>query len=65
MVSLRVTLTLSVPGECRYVSSPDHLVLGLLIHQQAKGGYKTRKVNKPNKWVVTPRVRNQGKRRAK
>lgn len=31
----------------------------------AKGGYKTRKVRKPNKWVVTPRVRNQGKRRVK
>jgi len=31
----------------------------------AKSGYKTRKVRKPNKWVVTPRVRNQGKRRAK
>ncbi|OBT83410.1 50S ribosomal protein L2 [Pseudogymnoascus sp. 03VT05] len=31
----------------------------------AKGGYKTRQVRKPNKWVVTPRVRNGGKRRAK
>ncbi|KAH8808259.1 translation protein SH3-like domain-containing protein [Xylogone sp. PMI_703] len=31
----------------------------------AKGGYKTRKVRKPNKWVVTPRERNHGKRRAK
>jgi ribosomal protein L2 len=31
----------------------------------AKGGYKTRKVRKPNKWVVTQRVRNQGKRRVK
>jgi len=31
----------------------------------AKGGYKTRKVRKPNKWVVTERVRNQGKRRSK
>ncbi|PQE06460.1 50S ribosomal L2 protein [Rutstroemia sp. NJR-2017a WRK4] len=31
----------------------------------AKGGYKTRKVRNPNKYVVTPRVRNQGKRRAK
>ncbi|KAH8599054.1 translation protein SH3-like domain-containing protein [Bisporella sp. PMI_857] len=29
----------------------------------AKGGYKTRKVRKPNKWVVTPRERNHGKRR--
>ncbi|TVY19645.1 Mitochondrial 54S ribosomal protein RML2 [Lachnellula arida] len=31
----------------------------------AKGGYKTRKVRNPNKWVVTARVRNQGKRRVK
>ncbi|KAI9732463.1 MAG: hypothetical protein M1818_007501 [Claussenomyces sp. TS43310] len=31
----------------------------------AKGGYKTRKVRKPNKWVVTPRERNNGKRRSK
>ncbi|THV53967.1 hypothetical protein BGAL_0037g00110 [Botrytis galanthina] len=31
----------------------------------AKGGYKTRKVRKPNKWVVTPRERNHGKRRTK
>ncbi|KAI5840367.1 translation protein SH3-like domain-containing protein [Tricharina praecox] len=30
-----------------------------------KSGYKTRSVGKPNKWVVVPRVRNQGKRRAK
>ncbi|KAL7268492.1 mitochondrial 54S ribosomal protein rml2 [Rhizina undulata] len=30
-----------------------------------KSGYKTRKVNNPNKWVVTPRIRNQGKRRTK
>ncbi|KAK0104564.1 hypothetical protein ONS95_004850 [Cadophora gregata] len=31
----------------------------------AKGGYKTRKVRKPNKWVVAPRERNHGKRRVK
>ncbi|KAI1870257.1 hypothetical protein JX265_006427 [Neoarthrinium moseri] len=31
----------------------------------AKGGFKTRPKNKPNKWVVTPRVRNHGKRRDK
>ncbi|KAF8867040.1 ribosomal protein L2 [Acephala macrosclerotiorum] len=31
----------------------------------AKGGYKTRKVRKPNKWVVTERERNHGKRRVK
>lgn len=31
----------------------------------AKGGYKTRAVRKPNKWVVTPRERNGGKRRVK
>ncbi|KUJ20393.1 ribosomal protein L2 [Mollisia scopiformis] len=31
----------------------------------AKGGYKTRKVRKPNKWVVTARERNHGKRRVK
>ncbi|KAI9761381.1 MAG: G2/mitotic-specific cyclin [Chaenotheca gracillima] len=30
-----------------------------------KSGYKTRDRNKPNRFVVTPRVRNQGKRRAK
>jgi len=30
-----------------------------------KSGYKTRSVKKPNKWVVVPRVRNQGKRRQK
>ncbi|KAI9816420.1 MAG: hypothetical protein M1832_005087 [Thelocarpon impressellum] len=29
----------------------------------AKSGYKTRKKRNPNKWVVQPRVRNQGKRR--
>ncbi|CAD6503814.1 BgTH12-05559 [Blumeria graminis f. sp. triticale] len=29
----------------------------------AKGGYKTRRVRNPNKWVVVPKVRNQGKRR--
>lgn len=32
---------------------------------QAKSGYKTRRKNNPNKFVVTPRVRNMGKRRAK
>ena len=32
---------------------------------QAKGGYKTRKVRKPNKWVITARERNHGKRRVK
>ncbi|RDW88834.1 ribosomal protein L2 [Coleophoma cylindrospora] len=31
----------------------------------AKGGYKTRPKRSPNKWVVTPRERNHGKRRAK
>ncbi|RKF72590.1 54S ribosomal protein RML2, mitochondrial [Golovinomyces cichoracearum] len=31
----------------------------------AKGGYKTRKVRNVNRWVVVPKVRNQGKRRAK
>lgn len=31
----------------------------------AKGGFKTRKRSNVNKWVVTPRVRNQGKRRVK
>ncbi|KAL3427791.1 54S ribosomal protein RML2, mitochondrial [Phlyctema vagabunda] len=31
----------------------------------AKGGYKTRHKRSPNKWVVTPRERNGGKRRAK
>ncbi|KAI1075063.1 ribosomal protein L2 [Whalleya microplaca] len=31
----------------------------------AKGGYKTRRKNNPNKWVVVPRVRNMGKRRDK
>lgn len=31
----------------------------------AKGGYKTRKKRNPNKYVVTERPRNQGKRRAK
>ncbi|KAI9673805.1 MAG: hypothetical protein M1829_003923 [Trizodia sp. TS-e1964] len=29
----------------------------------AKSGYKTRIKSKENKWVVTPRVRNQGKRK--
>ncbi|KAK0628158.1 50S ribosomal protein L2 [Bombardia bombarda] len=31
----------------------------------AKGGYKTRRTHNINKWVVTPRVRNMGKRRDK
>ncbi|KAK3337304.1 translation protein SH3-like domain-containing protein [Cercophora scortea] len=31
----------------------------------AKGGYKTRRTHNLNKWVVTPRVRNMGKRRNK
>ncbi|KAK3056190.1 mitochondrial 54S ribosomal protein rml2 [Extremus antarcticus] len=31
----------------------------------AKGGYKTRKKRNINKFVVQPRIRNQGKRRAK
>ncbi|KAK3394545.1 translation protein SH3-like domain-containing protein [Podospora didyma] len=31
----------------------------------AKGGYKTRRKSNVNKWVVTPRVRNMGKRRNK
>jgi len=31
----------------------------------AKGGYKTRRKSNINKWVVTPRVRNMGKRRDK
>lgn len=31
----------------------------------AKGGYKTRRKHNVNKWVVTPRVRNMGKRRSK
>ncbi|KAK4239468.1 translation protein SH3-like domain-containing protein [Achaetomium macrosporum] len=33
--------------------------------QPAKGGFKTRKKSNINKWVVTPRVRNMGKRRDK
>ncbi|KAK4117422.1 ribosomal protein L2 [Canariomyces notabilis] len=33
--------------------------------QPAKGGFKTRKKSNVNKWVVTPRVRNMGKRRSK
>ncbi|KXX81683.1 hypothetical protein MMYC01_201010 [Madurella mycetomatis] len=33
--------------------------------QPAKGGFKTRKKSNVNKWVVTPRVRNMGKRRDK
>lgn len=36
-----------------------------LTLSQAKGGYKTRKASNPNKWVVTARERNQGKRRVK
>ncbi|KAI6359940.1 hypothetical protein MCOR25_006882 [Pyricularia grisea] len=31
----------------------------------AKGGFKTRRTNNPNRWVVVPRERNMGKRRAK
>ncbi|KAI1476157.1 hypothetical protein K445DRAFT_313327 [Daldinia sp. EC12] len=31
----------------------------------SKGGYKTRRKNNPNKWVVVPRARNMGKRRDK
>ncbi|KAI8629123.1 ribosomal protein L2 [Xylariaceae sp. FL1651] len=31
----------------------------------AKGGYKTRRKSNPNKWVVTPRARNMGRRRGK
>ncbi|KAK5651763.1 hypothetical protein OQA88_11725 [Cercophora sp. LCS_1] len=31
----------------------------------AKSGYKTRRTHNVNKWVVTPRVRNMGKRRDK
>lgn len=31
----------------------------------AKGGFKTRRKSNINKWVVVPRVRNQGKRRNK
>ncbi|ORY62298.1 translation protein SH3-like domain-containing protein [Pseudomassariella vexata] len=31
----------------------------------AKGGFKTRRNNNPNKWVVVPKVRNHGKRRDK
>ncbi|AEO65756.1 mitochondrial 54S ribosomal protein RML2 [Thermothielavioides terrestris NRRL 8126] len=33
--------------------------------QPAKGGFKTRKKSNVNKWVVTPRVRNMGRRRNK
>ncbi|KAL2178593.1 mitochondrial 54S ribosomal protein uL2m [Thermothelomyces heterothallicus CBS 202.75] len=33
--------------------------------QPAKGGFKTRKKRNVNKWVVTPRARNMGKRRNK
>ncbi|KAH6854401.1 translation protein SH3-like domain-containing protein [Chaetomium sp. MPI-CAGE-AT-0009] len=33
--------------------------------QPAKGGFKTRTKSNINKWVVTPRVRNMGKRRDK
>lgn len=33
--------------------------------QPAKGGFKTRPKRNINKWVVTPRVRNMGKRRDK
>ncbi|KAK4192638.1 translation protein SH3-like domain-containing protein [Podospora australis] len=33
--------------------------------QPAKGGFKTRRTSNINKWVVTPRVRNMGKRREK
>ncbi|KAK3310291.1 translation protein SH3-like domain-containing protein [Chaetomium strumarium] len=33
--------------------------------QPAKGGFKTRIKSNVNKWVVTPRVRNMGKRRDK
>jgi len=31
----------------------------------AKSGYKTRRKHNVNKWVVTPRIRNMGKRRSK
>lgn len=33
--------------------------------QPSKGGFKTRKRSNVNKWVVTARVRNMGKRRDK
>jgi ribosomal protein L2 len=33
--------------------------------QPSKGGFKTRTKSNVNKWVVTPRVRNMGKRRDK
>lgn len=36
-----------------------------MFDPQAKSGFKTRKKRNPNKYVVQPRVRNQGKRRSK
>ncbi|KOS21122.1 54S ribosomal protein rml2 [Escovopsis weberi] len=37
----------------------------LNIRPTTKSGYKTRRTHNVNKWVVTPRVRNHGKRRDK
>lgn len=40
-------------------------LLVLTVHLQTKSGYKTRRTHNINKWVITPRVRNMGKRRNK
>jgi hypothetical protein len=62
--SPRVMSIQSVSGAFRYVKpwlfKPT---FANTLPMQAKSGYKTRKKNKPNKWVVTERPRNQGKRR--
>lgn len=61
----RVTIILQVLGELRYVSACTPNPLQCLQVQQAKSGYKTRYKRNPNKFMVTDRPRNQGKRRSK
>lgn len=67
-VNPRVTVTLRVPGALRYVSLPRSsapLIATTLTATQSKGGFKTRRKHNFNKWVVEPRVRNNGQRRSK
>jgi hypothetical protein len=66
--SPRVTGTRRVPGASRYVHPLPPFLLQrriLLTTVQAKGGFKTRRKHNVNRWVVTPRERNMGKRRSK
>lgn len=58
----------SVRGDSWYVNQSPFLTdthFDTFPLLQAKSGFKTRRTNNPNRWVVTEKPRNHGKRRIK